>query len=712
MDPAVWTSVKLEQGMWPDIAPRRAKGFVRSGQWMRWREGQMEPMGGWEKTSFDQFTGKARKVFEWGDNSGYQIKFIGTHIGCWAEFDGEFYNITPIEEYAALSAAIDTIAADPVFVVNKTAHGYVSGMYIRFPSAPTVDSVDLDGEWYEITRIDANSFSFNAGSPAVAGGTGLGGNYLDMDVFLRPGLEFSLAGAGYGTGAYDIGLYGGTLATAYRARTYTCGNIGELLCMVPRGGAFYEFGPTFFAADLAERVTNGTFTGAATGWTLGAGWAYGSNDIDATTSTGSVTQSITVPSGRWIRIRVTVSALSGGTLQVKLGSTNAGAVISAAGRYTYEVWNTTASAQNIELDAVTSLTATVDDVTVKVMDGFAKNTDAPASNFGVVVTPQGIAMVYGTIDGGATVVDPLLVRCCSIDNTHDWTPSNSNQARSFFLYDGTQILQGLNGADGQAFFLTDSALWEGRYTPGPIFDFSRRSVGCGGVGARGACYSNRRLYWASNQKQFYYYDGAECEPVFCPGEKTVFDNISGVQGDLIELHAHSNGEVFCAYPDARDGNEVSRYAHFNRTIKWSFGTCDRTAWTDVVRATGYPIGAATDGYLYFHEKGVTADGVDDLNWSARATGIEIGDGNTLAEVSGFINDAADQRGPYSVRFIGFSANQNSPPQDSGNIPVTLGSQEILGFFIQGRQIDIEFSGDYYVRLGDPRYLVQDTGNQF
>lgn len=44
------------------------------------------------------------------------------------------------------------------------------------------------------------------------------------------------------------------------------------------------------ALHFPDSVTNGAFTGNATGWTLGAGWAYGTNKVDATLADTALSQ--------------------------------------------------------------------------------------------------------------------------------------------------------------------------------------------------------------------------------------------------------------------------------------------------------------------------------------------------------------------------------------------------------------------------------------
>jgi len=78
---------------------------------------------------------------------------------------------------------------------------------------------------------------------------------------------------------------------------------------------------------VQNTLTNGTFTGAATGWTLNSGWAYNSNNVAKNTSgTGTLTQTTTYTPviGRVYTVRYTVSGYTvGGTLQCAYGGATA-----------------------------------------------------------------------------------------------------------------------------------------------------------------------------------------------------------------------------------------------------------------------------------------------------------------------------------------------------------------------------------------------------
>lgn len=113
-----------------------------------------------------------------------------------------------------------------------------------------------------------------------------------------------------------------------------------------------------------ELVTNGDFA-SSDGWTEGVGWVIGGGVAAATTSTANLTQADVLTLGSRYKLVYTISGLSGGTIAAKLGTTQL-TTRSANGTYTETgvcLGNTT-----LTFDAMTSLTASIDDVSVKKLD--------------------------------------------------------------------------------------------------------------------------------------------------------------------------------------------------------------------------------------------------------------------------------------------------------------------------------------------------------
>jgi len=74
--------------------------------------------------------------------------------------------------------------------------------------------------------------------------------------------------------------------------------------------------------DSTERLTNGSFAGNATGWTLGTGWAYSSNNVVHTVGqTGLLTQAVGAVAGDTYIVVFTISNRTAGGVAVRLGNT-------------------------------------------------------------------------------------------------------------------------------------------------------------------------------------------------------------------------------------------------------------------------------------------------------------------------------------------------------------------------------------------------------
>lgn len=66
-----------------------------------------------------------------------------------------------------------------------------------------------------------------------------------------------------------------------------------------------------------ERVTNGSFTGSATGWNVGAGWAYSSNSVSKTSNgTATLNQTPTLNLNERFDVSFTISNFTSGSVVV------------------------------------------------------------------------------------------------------------------------------------------------------------------------------------------------------------------------------------------------------------------------------------------------------------------------------------------------------------------------------------------------------------
>ena len=89
-------------------------------------------------------------------------------------------------------------------------------------------------------------------------------------------------------------------------------------------------------------LSNGAFTGNANDWTLGAGWAYGTNNVAATDADTTLKQAKADMGTAWTsgviyEVIFTISGYSAGTLQVGTNTLPSQKAVAVAANGTYTV---------------------------------------------------------------------------------------------------------------------------------------------------------------------------------------------------------------------------------------------------------------------------------------------------------------------------------------------------------------------------------------
>jgi len=228
----------------------------------------------------------------------------------------------------------------------------------------------------------------------------------------------------------------------------------------------------------------------------------------------------------------------------------------------------------------------------------------PITNRGIFVAmPQRQIVAWGSTFNG--IYDPLLIRWCEVEDYSIWIGNITNQAGSYRLPRGSEIVGGLQGPQ-QGLLWTDLALWAMQYTGPPfIYGFNEIGTGCGLIGRKAAGVLNGVVYWMS-QSQFFQFAGDGVKPIMCPIWDVIFQDLDQDNLDKIRVAPNSRfNEISWYYPTTGSG-EINKYVKYNATLnQWDYGTLARTAWINQ-SVFGPPIGAGTDQYLYQHEVGNNA----------------------------------------------------------------------------------------------------------
>ena len=124
--------------------------------------------------------------------------------------NGVFYDITPLRKTSEnLTNPLVTTNSSSVVTVTDTSHGAETGDFIVIKQATAVGGISADTinrlEGYQITKVDANSYTFVAGSQASSGATG-GGTAIDIQYLIGNtdgvGFQSSDPALGWGVGAW------------------------------------------------------------------------------------------------------------------------------------------------------------------------------------------------------------------------------------------------------------------------------------------------------------------------------------------------------------------------------------------------------------------------------------------------------------------------------------------------------------------------------
>lgn len=149
---------------------------------------------------------------------------------------GGSFNITYIRYYTVLTDPFATTSGSSVVTVTDTAHGQATGNYIVFPSSYTLNNVTISGE-YELTVVDANSYTITASG--TANSTGSGGGTVTLAYEIPVGPEVQVPVTGWSAGTWGSGSWGNGASGQLPLRLWSQANFGEDLVFGPRDGGLY-----------------------------------------------------------------------------------------------------------------------------------------------------------------------------------------------------------------------------------------------------------------------------------------------------------------------------------------------------------------------------------------------------------------------------------------------------------------------------------------
>ncbi len=265
--------------------------------------------------------------------------------------------------------------------VTATAHGATDGSFVTFSGVTGTYASVLNAE-FQITLVNANSYTITTSSVVAAGATG--GSAVSAAYQLNAGPAFAVPLVGWGAGAWGAGAWGVGTTSVTGLQLWSQINYGEDLVFGPRGGGLYYWDAT------GGLTTRGVLLNS-----LGGTVSFTNASPTVVTSTVLYTEGAALK-------------FSGGSLPTGITAGVTYYVFEVNG-LTFKLLDSAGAAVNTTSSGTGSVSTIVDVPTVQ--------------NSIIVSDSSRFIIVFGCNDYGSATLDPMLIRWSAQDDIYNWTPT-------------------------------------------------------------------------------------------------------------------------------------------------------------------------------------------------------------------------------------------------------------------------------------------------
>jgi hypothetical protein len=721
---------------------REGTSLANEGGWyesekVRFRSGYPEKIGGWildngTNTSLlqppnGQYWGVCRSMWNWLNLAGYNLLAVGTNLKYYLQngTDGSLFDITPIRiTTAAGEVTFSATTGSTVITVSDDGHGAQAGDFVTFSGAVSLGGVItadvLNTEFQVASYVSSNQYTINTTVAANSSDVGNGGASVVAAYQLTTGNEIYTQNVGWGAGTWG-GIVIGTATTAVSGGTLSSSNT---TVTVTSTTGFTSTGSILIGQETitytgTNAPTNTQFTGCTRGVSgVGSGaaasHANGSAVVQSTNFTGWGSPALT---GVGEQLRLWSQSNFGEDLVFS----------PRGGQLCY--WANAATPNTFNRGQIL-----VPNGTIQTKLGPVTVDDAcpVVANCVTVSDTSRIVVAFGCNDYDSTAQNPMLIRWSDQESFSVWSPAVTNQAGSYTLSHGSQIITAVQTRQ-EILVITDSAIYSMQYLGPPyVWGFQLMGDNISIAGPNAVSTVNNITYWMGTDK-FYMYSG-RVETLPCALRQYVYDDINLTQAfQFFSSTNEAYNEIWWFYCSA-NSNTIDKYVIFNHLERiWSYGTMARTYWLDSpLRAT--PMAAGYNGQLIYQENGNddgTTNPPSPIEAYVQSSDFDIGDGHNFGLVTRIIPDVTFDGSTVNNPSLDFTVrprqfagtnygNSDSPTVTSAQnyqatryFPVQQFTEQLF-VRIRGRQMAFKVvSNDLGVawQLGSPRIDVRPDGRR-
>jgi len=557
--------VSFLPGFNKQVTPTGAEGQWTGGDYVRFRYGTPEKLGGWDQLGGDKLTGAARAVHHFDDNAGVKYAAIGTNRILYVYSGGQYYDIHPINN-TITGCDFSTIINNTAVTINfPTPHGMSEDDIVLLDTVTMASAgftaSDFEDKKFMATSIPtANSITITMGSQANATTNNVGSCRVQTYYSVGPAQE--LGGFGYGTGQWS-GTASGPATTTLAANI---ADVSTTNITLASSAAFPTSGEIRVGTEDISFTANDVATGVLSG---------GARGVNGTTPQSATSSPSTHSSGD------TVTNISD---YVAWGESSTEEVTLEPGMWILDNYGTTLLAliYNSKCFSWDPTIANPTGTRATVVAG------APTASRHMLVSPVDRHLVFfgtETTIGTASTQDDMFIRFSDQESTSDYTPTATNTAGTQRLANGSKIMGAIRGRDA-IYVWTDSAIFLMRFVGQPFtFSFEQVGTNCGLLGKNACMEVDGTAFWMS-ENGFFSYSG-QLQSMPCLVEDYVFDDLNSTSRNLINAGLNNLfGEVNWFYCSA-GSQVVDRVVTYNylesvmlKKPIWYTGSLSRTAWAD------------------------------------------------------------------------------------------------------------------------------------
>jgi hypothetical protein len=266
------TKVQFAPGFNKQASDSGAENQWVDGDFVRFRYGMPEKVGGWQEIMDKKLVGAARDSHSWADLDGRRYIAFGTNKILYVYDGDDYYDITPFDTSLAQSGCdiTTTNGSTTVTITCPSAHGLEPGDILTFENAgsftggqTSYTATDFDDILFEVQLVPTTT-TFTITMPTAETGTGATNDgTLDSKPYYKVGPLLQAFGFGWGTALWGGSTWGTPRATSDAVLdpgSWSLDNYGELLIATIKNGATFSWDPNNGVATRATILSGAPTT--------------------------------------------------------------------------------------------------------------------------------------------------------------------------------------------------------------------------------------------------------------------------------------------------------------------------------------------------------------------------------------------------------------------------------------------------------------------